>query len=139
MKLAIPVWGKRISPVFDTAKKLMIIEIQNNRETRRHEVLIPEGSVIKRAGLLSDLGVNVLICGAITRRLAVMIESCGIKVIPLVSGTIEEIISAYLMGDFPTPTFIMPGCRGRRGRWRHGGRGRRHGPAQFPGGTRYYP
>jgi predicted Fe-Mo cluster-binding NifX family protein len=69
------------------------------------------------------LGVEVLLCGAISRPLERMIRASGVKVIPCLRGSIEEIIRAYLDGGLSDPRFTLPGfdpgagcVRGRRRR-----------------------
>ena len=78
--------------------------------------------------IIVKLGVEVLICGAISRPLAEMITDSGIRLIPFLSGDVEEVIQAFLAGNLPNSAFLMPGCCGRRRRFRSGrGRGAQRG------------
>jgi len=73
---------------------------------------------------LKALGVETLGCGAISRPHAGAIAAEGIRLVPFVAGTVEEVVAAYAQGLLPGPAFVMPGC-GRRRRGRFGrGRGR---------------
>ena len=64
---------------------------------------------------LKQKGVNVLVCGAISRPLASMVLSSGIDLIPWIAGDVEEIMKALIEGKISDPKFLMPGCcRGRR-------------------------
>ena len=130
MRIALPVWDGRISPVFDTATTLVLVDYAAGAETARSEHALRASFPLGRAGKLVELGVEVLICGAVSRPLASMIAGYGIQLLPFVSGDVEEVLSAYKSGrlgvpNYP-PQFRMPGCRGRRARfgkrWR--GRGR---------------
>lgn len=127
MKLAIPVWQSRVSPVFDSAERLLILEVEHGRELSRVEHPITGLPATKRARRLSELGVDVLLCGAISRPVSQMMAACGIQVIPWVSGDVDDLLAWYLDGKPLERRFLMPGCghrnrfRGscRRGRARH--------------------
>lgn len=122
MKAAISIWDNRVSPVFDTARKLLLVEIENGQEVSRCEVTLAETWPLARVARLKELGVSVLLCGAISRPLAAMLISAGIQIVPFMMGNTEEILNAYLKGHLPDPRFLMPGCCGRRFRhgWGHG-------------------
>ena len=134
MKIAIPVWNDYVSNVFDFAARLLLVEIENGREANRAEVPLQAQSLPERAGKLKDLGVNVLVCGAISQALANMVTASGIEMLPFVTGRVDDVLQGYLTGQLVQPQFIMPGYwtgarrgfgRGGRGhRWR-AGRGRR--------------
>ena len=66
MKLALTVWENRISPLFDCARTLLIVEIVEQRTTGKHVESFNYESPFSRATRLSDLGVKVLICGAVS-------------------------------------------------------------------------
>jgi predicted Fe-Mo cluster-binding NifX family protein len=130
MRVAIPVWQGRVSPVFDSAQRLLIVDLADGAEAGRSEQALSEVFPPQRAAHLSRLGVEVLICGAISRPLAGMVAASGITLVPFVSGECEEVLAAYLGGRLPSPHFLMPGCCGRGPRWRGGfghGRGRHRG------------
>lgn len=130
MKVAIPIWNGSVSSVFDFAHKLLLLDIENGREINRLEISLSPESVPQRAGRLKDLGVNVLVCGAISQALANMVTASGIQVLPYVTGRFDDILQAYLTGQLILPQFTMPGYwtgarrgfgRRRRGcRWRSG-------------------
>lgn len=126
MRIALPIWESRISPVFDTAGSLLVVEVSDTEEVGRTEERLNEPFPPQRAARLVQLGVDVLICGAISRPLLCMVTGYGIQVVPFVSGDADEILSAYLSGrlrgpDFP-PQFRMPGCGVGRRRFRRRGR-----------------
>jgi len=132
MKIAIPVWNDCVSNVFDFAHRLLLVEIENNKEVNRSEIPLEVHSLPQRAGQLKSLGVDVLVCGAISRALAYMVTASGIEVLPYVTGSIDDVLQAYLNGQLVQPQFTMPGCwpgarkgfgrGGWRCRWRGGRR-----------------
>ena len=135
MKIAIPVWNNSVSNVFDFAHKLLLVELENGDEINRSEVPIQVNSLPERAVCLKKIGVNVLICGAISRALACMITSFEIEILPFVTGSIDDVLRAYISGKLPQPKFSMPNFRqdgrGGKGNFRQGSHGR-----QFRGGRK---
>jgi predicted Fe-Mo cluster-binding NifX family protein len=125
MRVAIPTWTGRVSPVFDVAKRLLVVEFEGNGEVSRKEAAIEETQVGARAQRVTQLGVNVLICGAISIPLEATLVSAGVRVIPFTCGTVGDILQAFASGRLTDETFLMPGCCGRRRRFRGGHRGGR--------------
>ena len=125
MKVAIPHWQGRVSPVFDAATRLLVVEMGDGRESGQGDWPLTATDPTQRAAELSRSGTDVLICGAISWPLEMAVSSEGIEVIAQVCGQVEEVLSAFLEGRLSDPAFLMPGCCGRRRRFRGGhGRGR---------------
>ncbi len=123
-KIALAVWGNILSPLFDSASTVLLTDIKDGKVTaRRTEALGPE-LPYSRALRLSEWGVQVLICGAISVGFARTIEVYGIEVIPFISGEVQQVLDAYLNGTLTADVFHMPGFvgRGRRNRYRGGRR-----------------
>lgn len=137
MRIAIPVWEDCVSSVFDFAHRLLLVEIENDIEANRSAVALESQSLPQRAGQLKRLGVDVLVCGAISQALANMVSASGIQVLPYVTGRVDDVLQAYLTGQLVQPQFSMPGywpgARKGFGRCGRGGRGRhwRGGRGQF--------
>lgn len=126
-RLALPVAGTRISPLFDVARSLILADIEDGRVTNRAQHEVGDESPQARVRLLAVLGTGILVCGGISRPLAMMVEAQGIRVTPWVMGEVDAVLAAYIDGRLATPGFTMPGCRrggcrrrgrGGRGRWR---------------------
>ena len=131
-KIAIPEWQGQVSSVFDFASNLLLIDIDGQKETGRTENTFPDEPMPQKVTRLKSLGVDVLICGAISRPLVFMITGLGIELLPYVSGRVDEVLNAYLAGRLTEQRFSMPGCkdgdrRGFRVRGRGQGRGRGRG------------
>ncbi|MCK4341845.1 MAG: NifB/NifX family molybdenum-iron cluster-binding protein [Phycisphaerae bacterium] len=124
MRVALPTWDGRISPVFDVARRLLVVDVERDAEIGRSEVDLEETRLAARASRVTALGVHVLICGAISWPLEAMLTSAGIRLIPQICGPVEDVLRAFLAGQLPDEAFLMPGCCGRRRRFRGG---RRHG------------
>jgi len=122
MKVGISNWNGRVSPVFDVARRLLLADIEDTREIGREERAIEEMQPALRAKRLLDLGVSVLICGAISGPLEQMLVSSGVRVIPQTCGPVEDVLQAFVTGRLTEEAFLMPGCCGRRRRFRGGRR-----------------
>ena len=117
MKIAIPIYNNNVSNVFDFAASLLLVEIENGKEVSRSEVSLESQASPRRVEQMKSLEVGVLVCGAISRILAEMLTTSGIQVLPYVTGSIDDVLQAYLAGQLATPKFSMPGCwpGGRKG------------------------
>jgi predicted Fe-Mo cluster-binding NifX family protein len=102
---------KRVSPVFDVAKHLLLVDIENSAEVARWEKLIDGTDLLSRVSYVADLGVELLICGAISRPLKLVLEARGIDVVGQVCGETEQVLEAFLKGGLNDKSFLMPGCQ----------------------------
>jgi predicted Fe-Mo cluster-binding NifX family protein len=73
---------------------------------------------------MQGLGVDTLICGAISRAFSKVLEVSGIHVIPWISGDAEEVLEAYMNGTIHHSRYLMPGCEGEDGSEGEGNRQR---------------
>jgi predicted Fe-Mo cluster-binding NifX family protein len=110
MRIAIPTWNGRVSSAFDFAHRVLLVDIEDGRETGRSEVSFPPESDPEKARRLKALSAEVLICGAISRSLASQVGTSGIRVLPYVVGPVDQILEAYLAGKLVQPQFTLPGC-----------------------------
>ncbi|MCK5802297.1 MAG: NifB/NifX family molybdenum-iron cluster-binding protein [Lentisphaeria bacterium] len=119
MNIALPTWCGRISPVLDVAENFLLVEAGDSGEVVRTEIRLADGVFPLKVGQLSKLGVEVLICGALSREMEALLNASGIQVIPHTCGPAEEVLQAFLNGQFTGETFLMPGCCGHRRRQGH--------------------
>ncbi|MCG8375007.1 MAG: NifB/NifX family molybdenum-iron cluster-binding protein, partial [Chlorobiales bacterium] len=98
MNVAVPVWEGRVSPLFDTAQRILLAETFDSRIRCQKVLELPNQTFKECVGFLCNQKVRVLICGAISQPLSRMVGTGGIILIPWVAGGVEEVISAYLTG-----------------------------------------
>ncbi|MCD4831665.1 MAG: hypothetical protein K8R02_07675 [Anaerohalosphaeraceae bacterium] len=117
MRIAIPIYNDSVSNVFDFATQLLLVDIENGKEANRSEVALKSRALPQRVEQMKSLEADVLVCGAISRMLAEMVRTSGIQVLPYVTGSINDVLQAYLNGELAGPEFSMPGCwpGGRKG------------------------
>jgi predicted Fe-Mo cluster-binding NifX family protein len=121
--IAVPNCQGRVSPVFDVAARLVLVRLKGEAELERKEAVLFEKQPDGIVRSLVDLGVEVLVCGAISARLAAGLARAGIWVVSHICGPVEAVVAAYRTGTLNSSEFIMPGCCGRR--WDAFGRGPR--------------
>jgi len=109
MNVAITVWGNRISPVFDSAKTLLVAEIREEMVVDRKIHLLQATIFNVCLRLLAELEVRVLLCGALCEGPLRLLESQRIEVIPFLTGETEQILQCFVQGE-DLKQFVMPGC-----------------------------
>ena len=117
MRTAYSIWQGRIAPVFDVSSTILVRETDNGKLLSEKTVTLPAGSVYHKGLVLAENMVAALVCGAVSRDAAAVLVSFSIKIVPFVSGQLEEVIAAFEQDRLQENRFMMPGC-GRRRRCR---------------------
>ncbi len=130
MRIAIPVFGSRVSPRFDCAMEVLIVDVDKGNVTHRsHESLrmVPSWS---RPAYLANRGVDVVLAGGLRHCDYFAMVHAGLKVYGGIVGEVEETLKRYLSGRLSQEDFGFDGpwsesvwkkgCgRNRRGRRWH--------------------
>ncbi len=95
LRIAIPVWHGRVSPVFDEAKSLQVVIVDRGRIVRR-ELYPLDSGMMARIRYLQALKVDVLVCGAVTRELSFLLKAAGVRVVSQISGPAAGAVEAYI-------------------------------------------
>jgi predicted Fe-Mo cluster-binding NifX family protein len=107
MKAAITEWQGRIAPVFDVSGTVMIYGSDGLEESYSMPTDCPQSKL----SFLKERHIDILICGAISRRVREYAEELGIRVNPFVSGEVDEVWEAWKNGTLDNACYSMPGCR----------------------------
>ena len=122
MKIAIPVCAGHVSTVFDFAHRLLLFDIDRGTVVMCSEISFEEGSPMYRAKVLSRSEIQVLICGSISHQSVKLLSNYGIEVIPFVTGSVDDVLSAYLNDSLSDPRFLLPGTKPEmREKWKNKG------------------
>ena len=111
MRIAISIWDDKISPVLDTASKLLIIDKDNQKESCRFEANLFEQDIYQKCSFIRKLDLDVLICGAVSSQFSEMLKTYGIKIISGISGPAKDVLDAYFQGALLHSGFFMPGSK----------------------------
>jgi predicted Fe-Mo cluster-binding NifX family protein len=98
--------------------------LSGSAENTRRQESLPDEAPERRTQRLQILGVETLICGAISRPLEALLAANGIEVIPRICGETEDVLRAFQSAGLQDDQFAMPGCCGQKWHQHRGGCGR---------------
>ncbi len=131
MKIAISSSGDTIAATFDFVDEVVVFECFNGKTTDKQRFNLKSKFVFMRTTELKDLGINVLICGAISNHAVFMLQHNGIEVVNGMTGEIDTIIYEFLHDNINQPRYHLPGyvekgCTRRKTRMRQRQRGKKY-------------
>lgn len=110
MRLGIPIARGRISPLLDTAARLLVLTCHEHRETGRTEVVLPPATPPAMAVALAELKLDLLLCGAASEELLSALHGHGVEVRPRLCGELSTVLHAFCEGRLGSKEFRIPGC-----------------------------
>jgi predicted Fe-Mo cluster-binding NifX family protein len=111
MKIAIPVFGNRVSPRFDCANTMLLVTIRRKEIIEKKEFEIAQLNIFERVKQLANLGITKVICGGIDIFSLRLLNSHGINVIPFISGEIENVIKLFINGQLVSHFCVRRVCK----------------------------
>jgi predicted Fe-Mo cluster-binding NifX family protein len=116
MKVAIPLFGSRVSPRFGCESEILIVDVEERQEINRQKLSTVGLGVPQRMSLLSSLAVDTLICGGIDIFCLRSLSAKGFRVIPGVIGEADEVLRYFLSRELRKGQSVRGGRRFRGGR-----------------------
>jgi len=110
-RLAIPIFKARVSPVFDTCTRILLIDFKNKRQIAQKELDLDNFSLQERLQILEKNDVGVIICGGISNIFHAMLSNSNILLISGIYGNVDEVVTAHCDGRLDDPCFFMPGYK----------------------------
>jgi predicted Fe-Mo cluster-binding NifX family protein len=110
VKIAITIWGNRISPVFDAAHTLLTARIENRMILNKTYTPFDPDSPQELIQTLKRMDVTTLICGAISTKPADFIVENNIKLISFVTGNALDFLDSFATRQTIEKIHMMPGC-----------------------------
>ena len=117
MKIAIPIFGSRVSPRFDCAVHLLFLTLENGKIVSQEEISMIPWNPLQRIEKLKELQVQTLICGGIDGNSERMLQNYSIQVIPWIFGEITDALDAFLKGKLKPGFILYPRCGRMERRW----------------------
>lgn len=112
MLLCLACYGDRLASLADKADQYRLYRVEDGSTELEGGITPPERSATGLAAALSSCGVDEFVCGGITGCCRRQLESTGVSVCPWVSGSVEQVLDAWLSDSLET--LSMPGCGGPR-------------------------
>lgn len=109
MKIAVPQWQNRVSPVLDEAGTFTVMEISEEGKQKRLEISLSSIDLPERMTFLYRFGVDGVICGAVSQSLKNILDSLHIEVISHICGEIDDILDAFVRGKLEESEYFQPG------------------------------
>jgi predicted Fe-Mo cluster-binding NifX family protein len=110
MKTAFTVWNDRIAPLFDVAGKIHLVESEAGDITAQTSICLDDPLPALKVRRLADLGVKMLVCGAISRAAQHMVTAYGIELVSYINGDLDTVIDAWRHNKLSADVLCMPGC-----------------------------
>lgn len=121
MRIAVPIFGSRVSPRVDCASRILLVDVEEGAITKRWEESTESFQWRNLKLSIKQIGVNVMLCGGIRRCDFISLTGAGITVHPGLIGNVDDVLQAFLNGKIEAgnPDEFFKGNYGRRGRrWR---------------------
>lgn len=96
MRIAVPIFGSRISPRFDCTHEIVFVKANINGIVEKKIISVLKLSPCEKVLRLKALKVNVLICGGIDTTTLERLKTWGIAVKPWLTGDFETTLHKYL-------------------------------------------
>lgn len=110
--IAIPEFQERVSPLLDEARRFILLEVSEGRIVQKSAVTLSQESAALRIAKLREIGVTVIISGAVSGYLSRVISENRLHHYSWVSGPVDEVIAAYLSGNLKLSADCAKPCRG---------------------------
>ena len=112
--VAMSIYQERISPLLDVAKKFAIYEIEEGEVKQKMTIDIHTDYELQRIEKLKEIGVSVIIGGAVSGFVSEMIREKGIHLISWITGPVDDTIELYIKNELEASREKTPGCKRRR-------------------------
>jgi predicted Fe-Mo cluster-binding NifX family protein len=92
MRLALTTYNGRISPLFDCARIVLVVDDEHGEEAMPETSIIEDLSPYEKIKRLQGMSINALICGGIDQHTRMLLEYEGIEVFPWVTGDVDSVL-----------------------------------------------
>ena len=106
MKIAIALFGNKVSPRFDLSPKLWIIQEENGEVVHQEKISLEGLTILQRIEKLHLNGITKLICGGIHDFSLNQLRNMGIAVFHNVMGEAELALLNFLKGQLQSGSYF---------------------------------
>ncbi len=116
-KIAIALFGSRVSPRFDCAPEFKLVELDKGQTNSSHDIPAQNLNAAQRVSKLKEFNITDLICGGIDMVSAGQLDYHGVKIYSWITGEAEDALECLLQGKLQSGFMLTAGGR-CCGRWR---------------------
>jgi predicted Fe-Mo cluster-binding NifX family protein len=99
VRVAIPRMGEHVAPCFEYCATMAIFTIDKGEVVEEFDFPLRSRDPFDRVRLLREECVHTIICGGVEATYEGALHASGLEVISWVSGTVEDLLEAYLQGQ----------------------------------------
>jgi len=99
MKIAVPLFGDRISPHFGASSEILLVETQGGKVTKKITISIDADDPGQMARRLLTYGVDRIVCGGIQRSHKQWLIDKGIQVMDNHKGPAEKLVFKLIASE----------------------------------------
>ena len=118
-KVAIPLFGSRISPHFTYAEMALLVDIENGEVVQSREIALGPADELQHIQYFKSLEIDTLICGGISNIAECMLAEQAVNVISWVTGEARDALEQFLLKRLVPGACLCPKhncCRSRKGK-----------------------
>lgn len=109
MKMLLPTWNYRVSPVFDVAKAAYVYESCQSGCIKTDMVEIAAVNLDDKFEIIKQLQITYIVCGAISNQAMILARNLDITVLNLICGDACKVSNAWIDGSLERNSeFFMP-------------------------------
>ena len=98
MRVAIPLYGDRVSPRFAFSERTLVADVRDGAAARQETIHTGRLLDEQRLEQLSSLGIDVFVCGAAEPAFLAEAGSLDIRIVPDVAGEKDEVLAMLAKG-----------------------------------------
>jgi len=106
IKVAIPLFGTRISPHFTYADMALLVDIENGEVAQSREIALGQTDELQRIQYFKSLEIDTLICGGISNIAERMFAEQAVNVISWVTGEAQDALEQFLCKSLAPGTWL---------------------------------
>jgi predicted Fe-Mo cluster-binding NifX family protein len=111
VRIALPVWNQRVSPLLDAASQLHVVESGVIETPSSFDLRLTDKTISRRCMVVRSLQIDVVICGGVSEPFQKELEASGVRVVSGIAGPVDDVIEAFFLGALDQPRFRLPGGR----------------------------
>ncbi|MDR3641951.1 MAG: NifB/NifX family molybdenum-iron cluster-binding protein [Humidesulfovibrio sp.] len=111
MLICLACYGDRLATLMESATELRFYRVEQHVPVLNSTTPAPGTGEFAMIDLLTDMGINVFICGGLSGCALAALRQSGVPVVAWIGGTAEEVATAWATGGVEAVNRLrLPGC-----------------------------